>query len=68
MDLKLILTGVEEGSNRVIFTGRLCDHFMLKILMDLDDPPDEKVREMHEKWFSCRNTHQQPVCLSDSLF
>ena len=62
IDLKMILTGVEDGSNRVIFTGRLCVHYDLKILINLDHPPDEKVGEMDAKWFSCRNAHQQPVC------
>ena len=40
---------------------------MLKILINLDDPPDEKVGEMDENWFPCRNAHQQPVCLGMPL-
>ena len=49
IDLKMILTGVEEGRNQAIFTGRLCDHYDLKILLNLDDFPDEKVGEMDDE-------------------
>ena len=41
--LKMILRRVGGGRNKVIFTGRLCDHYDLIIILNTDDIPDEKV-------------------------